>query len=692
MRNVVLTALVLAALGACGPKPPTPVVINPDGTVVEAPPEPKEEEEQAAQALAADAQQLRQKGDAAAADTKEAQIISLYPATLAAASLYVTRADAAVAAGKTDEAIGWLEKLLFYRPSFPSIDAQRERYAELLMAAGRHGDAVGMLRSLYKAQRDAAAQRRLGLMLVDGLLLTGHSRQALETLVELKDNPSVAPAERQTLLDRGLQIIDGGLPFKDAASLWNDVGTDDDWKPLQAPLAFKLAKIYYHVRDFTHSEDMLELIASRFAQSDIAPLARDFMMRLRARFQVDPRAIGVILPLSGKYQMYGERALAAIKQAVASDPSIKLVVKDTQGEAAITAQAVEDLVISDHVIAVVGPLFSNEAQAAALKAEELSVPLIALNHKEGLPQLGPYVFRTALTIEAQAKELARVAFEKLNFTRFALLYPRNTYGMEFAKAFWDEVDRRHGEIRAAETYEHDQTTFSEPVKKMVGRYYLLARSEYKAAQDELRLKKLPPHKLQQEIEKVVKHLPPVVDFDAVVIPDGPKNIGLIAPSLAFEDIVLTHDPKELEKIKKALANDKLTPVTLLGASTWNSPNTLTACERYCDGAVFVDAYYPDNPEPKVRDFVAAYREAMGIDPQLTEAQAYDTAGLLRWLITSGRPADRNAMQKQLEGAQAYDGVTGKIRFTPQGDSHKDLFVLTIEEGAIRVYNGETPRG
>jgi branched-chain amino acid transport system substrate-binding protein len=695
MKRLVVPNLALAmALAACGPKPPTPVITAPDGTVVQAPPEPKEEEERAAAAAAQEAAQLRQKGDGAAALAKEDQIIALYPGTLAAANLYMARAEAALQAGVRDEAIAWFEKLLFYRPSYPAIDALRERYAGLLLAVGRHGDAANMLRSLYKAQKDPPTQRRLGLLLVNAFSQGGQARAALEILVELTRNNAVLADERATLVQRALDIIDGALTFKEAASLWNDVDDDKEWAALQPALAFKLAKIYYHVRDFDHSEDMLELIESRFTASDVALAAREFMQRLRARFQVDPRAIGVVLPLSGKYQQYGERSLAAVKQAFASDPTLRLVVKDTQGDSAATAQAVEDLVIKDHVIAVIGPLFSNEAQAAALKAEELSVPLIALNHKEGLPELGPYVFRTALTIEAQAKELARAAFEQLKFSRFALLYPRNTYGMEFARAFWDEVDRRKGEIRAVETYEHDQTTFMEPIRKMVGRYYMLARHEYKTALDELRLKRLPPHKLQQELERVEKRIPPLVDFDAIVIPDGPKNIGLIAPALAFEDIVVTRDPKELEKIKKATANEGVTPVTLLGASTWNSPNTLQVCEQYCEGAVFVDAYFPDDPDPKVRDFVTTYKEAMGIDPQLSEAQAYDTAGLLRWMVTTGRPADRNAMRNQLEGAATYEGVTGKLRFTKEGDAEKDLFMLTIEAGTIKRYTppGPQPRG
>src|SRR5262249_27283257 len=151
---------------------------------------------------------------------------------------------------------------------------------------------------------------------------------------------------------------------------------------------------------------------------------------------------------------------------------------------------------------------------------------------------------------------------------------------------------------------------------------------------------------------------------AIVIPDPGRSIGLVVPALAFEDIILTHDPKELEKIKKATNNNRIKPVTLLGASTWNNPQTLESCGKDCDQAVFVDAYYIDDPDPKVRDFVTAYHTATGIDPNdpkartapgLWEAQAYDGAGLLRWLITTEHPADREMMRDKLGAVPTYEG-------------------------------------
>ncbi|MBI5511962.1 MAG: penicillin-binding protein activator [Deltaproteobacteria bacterium] len=691
---VVTCAAALALASGCKPTPPpVPAPKSLTGQTVAAPPPAKEGDEQAAKALAAEADGL-EASDKAGAEKKRDLIVDTYPGTLAAAEIFKARAEAAETQGDTEQAVLLYEKLLFYRPSFENAAAVREHYALLLLNVERFADAANMLRALYGAARLPVDQARLGLALGDALSQAGRFREALEVYVELSAATQVAADTRATANTEAFDILATALPFKDAEALWSDVQSQARFAPLLPALAFKLAKIYYHTRAYDRSEAMLKLVAAKFGDSPYGAPARDFLGKLKARFKVEPTTVGVVLPLSGKYQQYGERSLKAIKLAFASTPTIKVVVKDTAGEPAVAAKAVEDLVLDNNAIAVIGPLFSNEALAAALKAEELSVPIIALSHRAGLPELGDWVFRTALTVKAQAQELARVAIDQLKLKSFALLYPRSAYGEEFITSFWDEATKRGGEIRGAEGYEHDATSFQEPVKKLVGRYYLYARADYRDKIKELKALKLPTHRQAQALEKFEKTLPPIVDFDAIVIPDGSKNIGLIAPALAFEDIVLTRDPKMLEKIKKAMNRKEIAATQLLGASTWNSPQTVESCEDHCEHAVFVDAYYPDSPNPRVLDFVTGFRDATGAEPQLGEAQAFDTAGLVRFVLQNAKPAGRKAFQESLLKMPAYEGITGKMRFDKNGEVEKTLTVLTIIDRAIRLYEPtpEAPRG
>ena len=687
-------ALVLPAAAGCPPKPPPVVLTTPQGETVQKQPAASASEEEAARKLFNEAAAL-QAANPTEADKKRDDLVKRYPTTLAAAETFEARAKLATEANKTAEALLQYEHLLFYRPDFSRADAAREQYAALLLEAGRFDDAEKNLGVLYTNASTAAAKQRLGDILVEAQSGAGHTGAALEVLIDLSNAAGVPEPQRRELQDRAVSLVSSNLSFTDAETVWSKGNSNPRWTFLQPVLAYKLAKIYYHTRDYNRSEDMLNLIGQRFPQSAYAASAHDFLDHLKARFEVEPHAVGVVLPLTGKFKQYGERSLAAIQMAFGPHSPIHLAVKDSQGEPNIAAQAVETLVLENHVIGVLGPMFSNEAMAAALKAEELQVPLIALSHRDGLPELGPFVFRTALTVTAQAKALAKVAFEELGFSRFALLYPKSRYGIDFIAAFWDEVDRRRGEIRGAEAYEPDQTTFREPVRRLIGHWYLGARSDFREAMDNLRRAKLSPLRMRSEIEKLDKGLPPVVDFDAIIIPDSGRQIGLIAPALAFEDIVLTHDPKTLDKIRKANKSSDVHPVTLLGASTWNSAQTLESCESYCEDAVFVDAYFANSPDAKVRDFIAAFRETNGgAEPLLPEAQAFDTAGLLKNVLTAGKPATRKALREQLGKISPYPGITGKMTFDNEGDAQKDLFVLTIKEHTIRLYerSAEPPRG
>ncbi|MEE8410729.1 MAG: penicillin-binding protein activator, partial [Myxococcota bacterium] len=490
---VIIGAVVATVVGpACKPRPPVPVIKGPDGKIIEPPPPARAEDETAASALKADARKLEAEGDTAGAAAKLDLLVDSYPGTAAGARELEVRGDKAEGEGDVQTAIGYFEKLLFFRPSFPGADNVRERYAGLLLRVDRLDDAANMLRALRASARAPADRGRLGMTLADTLSELQRAREALELYVEV--HSVVGADKRKKASDRAYDITAGGLSFKEAEDLWDDVEGKHAWAFILPALTFKLAKIYYHTRDYGRSEDMARLVTGRWASSDFGSQARDLLVRLNNRKKVEPRRIGVILPLSGRYQQYGKRSLDAIKLAFGKNSTIELVIKDTEGNARIASKGVRDLVFESHAIAIIGPLFSGEALGAALKAEELSVPIIALSHRKGLPEIGGWVFRTALTVEAQAHALAKTAFDDLGMKRYALLYPRSRYGKTFADAFWDEVDRRNGEIRGVESYEHNQTTFQEPVRKLVGRYYDMSRRDFRMGLTKCKNKRLSPHR------------------------------------------------------------------------------------------------------------------------------------------------------------------------------------------------------
>ena len=346
---------------------------------------------------------------------------------------------------------------------------------------------------------------------------------------------------------------------------------------------------------------------------------------------------------------------------------------------------VGELIEKHSVIGILGPMFSKTSRVAALRADDWGVPLVSLSFAEEIPRLGEYVFQAALTVRSQAESLVSVAFDQLGMKKFAILYPQNTYGRGFLNAFWDEVDRRKGLVTAVEVYSPEATNFQAPARKLVGRHWLWARGDYRAAVKDLQAQRLPSHVFRSRVEDLRKTLPPITDFDAIIIPDTGQTLGLLTPALAVEDIVTETDPKQLERIRKALGVNELQPVTLMGGSTWNKASHLKRCGRYCENSVFVDSFFLDDTHPRARDFVTAFSAATRSSPFRSDAEAFDAASMLKQAIRTSSAQNRTQLLSGLRELAGFAGVTGELSFDEQGACQRNLRVLTFKEEAIILW-------
>ena len=130
--------------------------------------------------------------------------------------------------------------------------------------------------------------------------------------------------------------------------------------------------------------------------------------------------VGVILPLSGPYQRFGERALQGIQLAIkemdaqGKTPLVSLVIRDSKGNPAEAEKAVEELVTKEKAIAIIGPLLSIDVEMAAKKAQQLKVPIITLSQKEFSLGKGEFVFQNSLTPSDQIQTLVAFALKTLD--------------------------------------------------------------------------------------------------------------------------------------------------------------------------------------------------------------------------------------------------------------------------------------
>ena len=401
------------------------------------------------------------------------------------------------------------------------------------------------------------------------------------------------------------------------------------------------------------------------------PQARMQIDDLTGKIVYNRNTIGCLLPLSGRYQAYGERALKGIEIALAKynnqigASEIKLIVKDTGSKPRTVVKAVEE-VIQAKVAAIIGPLVS--AELAAEMAQKNGIPIITFTQKEKITDIGDRVFRNFLTPEMQVKRIASYAVEVLGAKNFVILYPAEKYGDTFMNIFWDEVINHGGRIVGAEAYNPTHTDFAEPIKKLIGLYYdtppdlveiVRPPKEEETEQDGQEEK---PWRDRGQREEEGPE--PIIDFDAIFIPDAPTKAGLIVPQLAFYDIE---------------------NVYLLGTNLWHSAKLIEMAKDYVQGAIMPDGFFPDSQNRQVREFVDLFEQTYATTPGVIEATTYDTSMMLFQIISRSEIVSRTAIREELLNIRDYPGVTGLTSFDQNGEAQKELSLLRIEgDGFIEL--------
>ncbi len=522
--------------------------------------------------------------------------------------------------------------------------------------------------ALARAQRETA----------DGGALLQLAVQQLESATQDEERKRA-----QAALEAALETA----PFLSLTEVYNSL---DKSSPAWPATTYKMARVYYHVRDWTHLEDTLKSLLATAPTSPFAAEAKQLLDKVNRRSFVKPRVVGAVLPMSGKFKALGEAVQRGLALAMKGS-DLELVVKDNQGDPANVAKLVEQLAFEDGAVAIVGPLFAEDSRRAALVAEELQIPLLSLARTEGLTDIGPHVFRTMVTNRQQANVLADYAVKQLGFKSFAMLFPNIPFGSEFTNEFWDAVESRGAVVKGAETYEHDQTTFTTEAKKLVGRYYLEDRGDYFQALSQAREGASNDLQKRKAAEKAKDTVAPIVDFDALLIPDSWQRVALVAPALAVEDVVTNAcDSKDMQRAEQTTGR-KLKSVILLGPSTWTSPKGPSGVPqlverggKYVNCSVYVDGFFEGSERKETKRFVKEFRELAKDAPvTLLDAVAYDTGGLLRSVLESQSPTTREGLRNKLSEVKGFEGAMGLTSFDEKREAKRPLFLLNVTSSGIR---------
>ncbi len=429
--------------------------------------------------------------------------------------------------------------------------------------------------------------------------------------------------------------------------------------------------------------------------------------------------IGVVLPLTGRFAKYGEESLKGILMAArifnsaervedaepgapadrrgrrgeqATDLDVpepvlnrglgddleamerkdrlRLVIRDSEGTPEAAAMAIESLAAEEGLMAIIGPLLGDTAEAAAPIADGLGIPLLALTSREEVPRSRSYVFRLRTSPRDEIRTLVDYASKELGAERYAILYPKDNYGRGMRNHFWEAVSEQGGMVVASSGYEPDATDFAKPIRDMIG-FTLLTEDERAALErrDSLlrRARRLEPidARLVRSTAYAIPGpegdpLPPRVDFDVLFIPDSHNKVVLIAPQLTFHEIA---------------------DVSLLGPSGWNHPDLVSIGRKHVRGAVISALFHEQSGFPFVSDFVENFRETFGASPDVFAAHGYDAARLVMVQLKAGVET-REGVRNGILRTQGFPGASGVINMAPDGNARKRPFLLKVRGGRL----------
>jgi branched-chain amino acid transport system substrate-binding protein len=463
-------------------------------------------------------------------------------------------------------------------------------------------------------------------------------------------------------------LIENKLTLQELES----ASADTSFSSLKPQLLLKAGKEYQKNQQLEQANTSYRTVVAMYPQSPYSVQAAVLLSALQNTGDADSKVIGAILPMTGKNANLGQHALNAIRMGLEMnkpDTKFRIAIYDSQGLPELAAKGVDKLIKEDHAIVILGGFTAKEATAIGERAELLSTPYMGFSQKSGLTNIGDYVFRNSVTPEMQVDKLVQFAVEKLGAKKFAVLYPNDYYGVEFSNIFWDHVLARGGEITAAQTYDPKETDFSEVIEKLVGTFYVEARSdEYHQRLREIKAgrvskKGAPPapkgssrdHWSEENI------LPPITDFDVLFIPDSSRALGQILAFMKFNEV------KDMKYI---------------GTNLWNSPELPKRASDEQTGVYFVDAIDTSNEGSKNSSFLKDYMAQYNEEPTLVEIQVYEASHIIKEQLSSGA-SSRLSLANNLRSMGRSQGVTGELRMSSQRELERPLHILTLDAGIVK---------
>jgi branched-chain amino acid transport system substrate-binding protein len=345
--------------------------------------------------------------------------------------------------------------------------------------------------------------------------------------------------------------------------------------------------------------------------------------------------IGAVLPLTGEGAVYGQPINKGVElafeqlQAGGEFPyPLELEIVDSESDPQKAKQQLDQMYESG-ALAVIGGVITPEAIAMVEVADRYNQVLISPSASS--PQLTGMSKNFYRVFPSDAREgatMGNFATQKLGAEKVVILAKEHEYARGIQQQFRQQFEQFGGEV--------------------------LELIEFPSV----------PSDLTGLVERVMTLEPDAV-YLAAYAPDLAKMISGLR-DLGYKGTIFT-------------------------TSAFAAPEIIEQVGRPAEGVFLTQAAFDTKDEnPKVSEFVNAFRDKYGLNPGLYAAHGYDS---FMTLAQAAKESGTIATEfwKGVRALRDFEGATGTIQFDERGDVQKFPRVYVVNEGMLVDYEAEVQR-
>jgi len=136
---------------------------------------------------------------------------------------------------------------------------------------------------------------------------------------------------------------------------------------------------------------------------------------------------------------------------------------------------------------------------------------------------------------------------------------------------------------------------------------------------------------------------------------------------------------------------------IVGSDSWGSAETVELCGKDCYGLFFSTHYAAAGAKGATMTFIDRYNKKYGYVPDDVAALTWDSLGIVKTAIQSVKKLtgniekDRMNVRNAMAKVKEYDGITGQMTFTENGDPIKCAVIVRIsDKGEYEFYKSVCP--